>query len=139
MKNLICISLTSILVLLFTTGISYAAFPIKNIKTATTTVASESSSDVRANTIVQNKAVRQTSFLYRISHPADSIYGLFSLLSLVFGAIGLIVAFFTAAGFALGLAAVVLGAIGLYMGSEKMMATLGIILGIVAIIVALIA
>jgi len=134
MKHFILFVL-SIFFICYCTDHSYAAFPLKSEKVIVVTQAATPAINAVS---VERTEMKHISFWHKLTHAEDSIYGLFSLLALVFGAVGLIVAFFSTAGFALGLAAVILGAIGLYMGHEQRMATLGIILGAVAIIVALV-
>jgi hypothetical protein len=110
---------------------SYAAFPAKR-QLSSATIANTSQTANAQTTI--NK---ESHFSQKSAEHSSSVFGLFSLLSLILGAVGLLVAFFSGAGFALGLVAVIFGAIGLYMNVDRLYATLGIIFGAVAILVAL--
>lgn len=136
MKQLVWLSFTLLLISFFNVNTSFAAFPVKS--NAPTTIITPPAAATTITTSQNQTQEKHLNFIQRLMHPSDSVFGLFSLLSLIFGAVGLIVAFFTFGGFALGLAAVVLGAIGWYMGAERKMATLGVVLGIIAMIIALI-
>jgi hypothetical protein len=107
---------------------AFAAFPIKN------------NSDVHKvqQSEVVKRATKYADPTPQIIRPAHELEDIFSLASIILGGIAVIMAFFTGFGLVAGILAIGLGIAALHMDGHKNLAHIGLLLGVAAVVIALI-